>query len=593
MIRQPKTIIFVLALIIISIIVMGYAKNNVLPWAAVIQPEDVDNDVCDFTTNPSVDWQKDLKDFIADNPGTRAASPDGIKTFCFGPGTYSEKIVLDKVNNIRLMGPRRKKQEAKIEIVASRILNDTMCQTTEMPEEQTVYINESSNLIFKNLTLRFHRPIDDGVTGKCVRFDSTVAIVKSNNIVFKKVAINSQIQYPTRSLPFTAHKVSRAITVYESKGVSIEKSAIESTGKQAIHSNVYHDSVEIALKNSTVRCYYFCIDANYNSHVVATKTTFINDYMYDAPPEQRRSDNHMIFWLSQGARIECEDCTFKFLNGFGLLGVGASDVEDNPSTLIINGGSVEVARGLRKILMPTHPNYYNARLYITGKQFDKFRPYLCISWQNLLCRDVPQDRGGAPPNVLVFMREDSSKEFREIPFPVPVQTKIISKNGKCIGLTSDEVVGQACNDSAQNQKWFVVGVNHQYHYTIKSVSSGKCLTMKDSPRIVLRDCVAGDRNQEFKIQYIGSATTQPQYNRFRIGTVIPPLPENTLYEKRSAAAALVNKCVDIRENNNRVVILDCKQNDENQIWNFDSTFSATDPDQRSVIDISNDTIPVN
>ncbi len=584
----------------VLVMVAGYTRNMTLPFATLIGGEDSGTEVCDFTTSPDRDWQADIQNFIIPNPSTRAASSDGVRTFCFDPGTYNGKISLDGISNVRFLGKGTPRKEVIITLTASPIQSLAAC-LDNTTNEKVVSIKNSQNIIFRKMTLTLQRSVDYDPNrggGPCSRFDTTVYMGDSSDIAFKQTAIKSLIQYPLTGFP---HKVSRAITVFESTGVRIFKNRIDATGKQAIAiSRKSPDAsgiLGVELKDSVVRCYYFCIDANYRYDIVAAKTNFINEYMHDAPSDKRGLDTHANIWLSGGAQMTCDNCSFKFLSGAGIAGGGYSHDENRPSVLTLNNASISVAKGLPKVLMLTHPNYLNNRLYITGNAFNKFERYRCIGWRNFLCRDNATDRGGTPSNNIIFMRKRAYEEFRQIDLPNPLATRIISRTDKCLTLEPDNVrvSGRECTGGARvTQQWIVVGTNRMYRFVIKlnSPRQNNCLTMPQSnsgdSAVRVQECVSGDPLQEFKIMdFYGTRYSACAYSELCIGELAQGIIEDIQRQ------APIEKCLEVRLDGN--VVLDPCHNEKDgagkiikittqnrQKWRFDAEGFTGSGQERSV-----------
>lgn len=308
---------------------------------------------CNSVISPGPKWAEQLSRIAS------AMSGQG-KLLCFLPGTYVGQITLRDIHKVRFSAPTGR-----------------------------------ARFVFK-------KPIASSVPESFELEESAVTLQGSTEITFNSLSISNTSRYPDR----VTHKVSRALSIQNSKGIIIRASQFSSFGKDTV---VVQNST-VSFFKSKIECYYFCLAGAGNDNGVRTviradESEFVIDHKQDS------RDIHPAFWMGYND-YRFDRSRFVFRTGAGFVG-GLADPKIN--SVIVNHPIIEnPSRMLAWVLL--HPNYSGIQVRVTGTYSPHIWSYYCVSWENPGCVDGRQ-RGGGVKGMALLTRANEGEAFSEAPLP--------------------------------------------------------------------------------------------------------------------------------------------------------------------------------
>ncbi|WP_194867797.1 hypothetical protein [Pseudoalteromonas sp. PPB1] len=180
---------------------------------------------------------------------------------------------------------------------------------------------------------------------------ATFEISSSNNV--ELVNLNVTNDHEFRELNDdgepgnTKQQVSRAMYISDSNNIGFHYGNISGRGKQTV--NV--DNSYVTMNNTSISCYYFCIDSSYSNVNTANLSLYVSH-------AERSGDTHSVLW-TDFSDYYLKNTTVIAKSGKGLVS-GSAFPDRNK---IIVEGFVE-AQGNLEGWVQNHPNYYGIKLYL-------------------------------------------------------------------------------------------------------------------------------------------------------------------------------------------------------------------------------------
>lgn len=202
-----------------------------------------------------------------------------------------------------------------------------------------------------------------------------IEVANSENIEFFNINIKNTHLYRMHpedpEASGTNHQVSRALHILDSNNIGFYYSNIESKGKQAIKTH----NASATIKNTSISCYYFCVDGAYSSIDLLDTSIYTLNEAYT-------SDTHSVFWTNYS------DFNINNLSVFASSGKGLFSGAASPDRNRINiSGRTQITGDLVGWIQ-NHFNYFGIELALSGTQGQDY-PVLSDFYNN-------NYRGGGP-----------------------------------------------------------------------------------------------------------------------------------------------------------------------------------------------------
>ncbi|BBM00437.1 hypothetical protein [Microbulbifer sp. GL-2] len=186
-----------------------------------------------------------------------------------------------------------------------------------------------------------------------------VEILDSKNIDFFNINIQNlhvyRIHPEDPSATGTAHQVSRALNIRDSQNIGFYYSNIESEGKQTVRTL----NSSVILKNTSISCYYFCVDGSYsNVDILDARINTLNKVF--------PGDTHSIFWTNY-SDFNIINLNVNALSGKGLF-AGIANPDRNK--IMISGDTV--IKGDLYGWVINHFNYYGIEVVLSGTEGESY-----------------------------------------------------------------------------------------------------------------------------------------------------------------------------------------------------------------------------